>query len=363
MHFKIHALASSSILGLLALYSSQGLAHPDWYIGGINVSTTTPGPTGEVTRNPRDNGSRVDSIRINHGCDGEAIEGVSWLWPAGLGKRMSGNRVIDKGMAPMSTQCDPTGRNCTGAGEQPSVATIPNSALKPTVPEGQGTATTLAEHLVEPTNINCTSVNHSYSCTWSPGETPITTLAGRMKFQGNLNYFRTNVDKANGTGFWAKGNKFTAEQLVEMGVTSAAAPYHNNVQIRTSWKAGSATNFAAGDNIEIAFNANSCARKLVVRVAGADICHLSPSRAEVNDVHATNWWFAGPTKKYGMTPGAHGSHENFWMGYVLSVRDKVNNPYPATCKDPANGDYDLVVMPTIKEIDDNLHFPGFATLP
>jgi len=363
MHFKIHALASSSILGLLALYSSQGLAHPDWYIGNSSVSMTNALPTGEVTRAPRDNGSRADSIRINHGCDGEAIEGVSWVWPAGLGKRMFGKRVLDDGMAPMSTGCLPTGGGCTGADKQPSVALIPDSSKKAHVPEGQGAATTLAEHLVEPTNISCSAVMHSYSCTWSPGETPITTLAGRLNYQGNLGYFKINKNRTDGSGFWARGNNYTAEELIEMGVTSAAAPYHNNVQIRTSYKPGSSTNFAAGDNIGIAFNANSCARKLVVRMAGADICHVSPSRAAVNDVHATNWWFGGPTKKFGATPGAHGSHENFWLSYVLSVRDKTKNPFPATCKDPVNGDYDLVVMPTVKEIDDKLPFSGFATQP
>lgn len=76
MQVKIKTLASSSLLGLLALHSGQGMAHPDWYIGNSSVSMTNALPTGDVTSSPRDTGSRADGIRINHGCDGEAIEGV-----------------------------------------------------------------------------------------------------------------------------------------------------------------------------------------------------------------------------------------------------------------------------------------------
>jgi hypothetical protein len=139
-----------------------------------------------------------------------------------------------------------------------------------------------------------------------------------------------------------------------MGIGSVGAPYHNAIQVQ--WAETQDTSKVA----PLWFSENSCARKLVVRLAGADICELGASRKQLNDGHHANFWMGGPTKKF---TNGHGIHENFWLGYTLMVRDTTRNPYPASCKDAANGDYDLVVMPTKAEIDAGLPFPGFATKP
>ena len=112
---------------------------------------------------------------------------------------------------------------------------------------------------------------------------------------------------------------------------------------------------------KLAFSSTSCARKLVVRPAGADLCELHAERSAYNNnPHIGNFWFGGPTNQF---KDGHGIHENFWLQYTLLVRDPAVNPYPATCKDQAKGDYDLVVMPSIAEIDNYLKFPGFANKP
>lgn len=74
----------------------------------------------------------------------------------------------------------------------------------------------------------------------------------------------------------------------------------------------------------------------------------------------------GPTPKvnndlFYVDKVGHGIHENFWINYTLLVRDTAKNPYPTSCRDKDKGDYDLVVMPTMEEIDSGLPFPGFAT--
>ncbi len=349
MSQTLKTLVSSAALTALALACSNAMAHPGWVDGGgvgytwKNNTATEAG----ATATPSARGFNVDAIRIGHGCANPdtgvnevPVAAASWVWPKGLGQQVNANgAIIDGGLAPMSTSCDASGANCTGGGSQPSVARIPDSSKKAHLPEGQGAATTLAAELVDGTSTG-------------PGTNPIGTLSGRMQFQGNLGYFEMNRPKLN--GFYAKGNKFNAAEIAAMGVASAGAPYHNAVQVR--WAQTQSTSSV----VPMYFSATSCARKLVVRVAGADICHLSPSRAAVNDGHSANFWMGGPTRKF---TNGHGVHENFWLGYTLLVRDTTKNPYPASCANPTLGDYDLVVMPTYTEIDQGLPFPGFANAP
>jgi len=373
MKIKTTGLLTGGLLAALTLPLQQAQAHPGYIDGGsARLGAYNVTPTGEtITFATAGRGYAVDAIRISHGCTDDTgvlnqpVTATSWYWPMGLGERKSGRRVVDDGMAPMTT-CDVKNDlgECIGAGKQPSVARIPNSGKNAFDPLGQGKATSLSSELVEPLIDfnNCTTIGHRTTCPWGPGTTPITNLSGRMTYLGNIPYFAVNQPKTKGGGgFYARGGKWTFDEIVEAGVTSAGAPTHNGVQIRNSYKPGFSTQ--RGDYIPIAFNANSCARKLVVRTAGADICHLSSSLAASNEEHAVNYWMGGPSKKYGNNPHAHGSHENFWLSYTLVLRDKDNNPYPESCVDKVNGDYDLVVMPTIKEIDDNLSFPGFATQP
>jgi hypothetical protein len=362
-------LTVSTTLTLL-LTGSHVLAHPGFVNGGgvgYTWKNNTPTEAGKVIT-PSARGYNIEGIRIGHGCDTgkmntdnsvirDPVTANTWIWPQGLGQQVNPTgKITDDGLAPLSTGCDAlSGADCTGAGSQPSVARIKDASKKAHLPEGQGTATTLSDELVGSQG-TCTTdpVTHAQTCVTSPDATkPVTTLGGRMQFLGNVGYFKTGRDtKIGGGGFWGDGNKFTAAQIAEMGIGSVGAPYHNAIQVR--WAETPDTSKV----YPLWFSENSCARKLVVRLAGADICHKDTSLQKINDGHSANYWFGGPTKRF--TEG-HGVHENFWLGYTLLVRDVTKNPYPASCTDKVYGDYDLVVMPTKAEIDAGLPFPGFAT--
>lgn len=359
-----HGAAAALASALLAAGSSPTFAHPSFVQGGIPntqfvwYNNTPTGYQAPTKASPR--GYWEDAIRIGHGCNLDGSEddvndspvvANSWIWPKGI-----------NGLAPMSTGCSAAGNLCTGAGTQPSIARIPDSAVKAHLPAGQGTATTLEAELVGG-NTSCTTdpVTHVQSCTSSPGTTPYTNVGYRMQFQGNMGYFKHNFikyekDKSGRTyGFYAHGNKYDAEQLKAMGIGSAGAPYQNAIQVL--WAETQDTSKVA----PFYFSAASCARKLVIRPAGADLCKLHASVKKYNeDPHLGNFWFGGPTPKF---KDGHGIHENFWLRYTLMTRDTKLNPYGASCKDKVNGDYDLVVMTTIEEIDEGVPFPGFANKP
>lgn len=379
MTFKLKTLTNSALLSALALTGQTASAHPSFVNGGnpngVNWKNNTPLFSSSCTQDPitqrwncqdmdmgRRRGLMEDAIRIAHGCNKappetgrNIVQAVTWLFPTGKGG--SG----DWSKAPMSTGCGATGRDCTGVSTQPTVARIPDSSQKPNInnapnPAGMGIATTLAAELTEGTATGAPA---------SP-EVPVTTLnppSGQPRFQyaGNLGYFTTNVARkpnaSYGGGWYAKGPKFDAAQIAALGITSEGAPYHNAIQ--ALWAVDQ--NTGTGLIRSFAFSSASCARKLVVRPAGIDICRLEPS-AEANraDPYTANYWFGGPTPKF---TGAHGIRENFWMQYTLLVRDPAVNPYPATCANQTLGDYDLVVMPSINEIDKYLPFKGFANLP
>lgn len=337
-------------LTLVAWAAADAYAHPGWVNGTSNLSlinrvpaSATNPQTGVVTEasSPTaaaaaSRGFQVDGIRISHGCQsesgkyerGSAVDAVSWIWPTG---------EDPAGLAPMSVGCDASGANCTGAGTQPAVATIPNASQKANYngqpwPAGTATATTLAEHL----------------CVDASCAQRVTSLRDRFTPLGNLAYFKTFQAHRKAPGFWARGRKLKDAQITAFS-SNYGVPYASAVQIV------SVSNLAT-PTVPNVFSPESCARKLVVRPAGADICRLD-NRKVIKDPHRQNLWFAGPTEKF---QDGHGVHENFWMGYNLLVRDVSKNPYPAKCADRQYGDYDLVVMPTIQEIDDNLPFPGWA---
>jgi len=368
--YKVAATAALLFIG------STAMAHPGFVNGGgvgYTWKNNTPAGVG-VTATPTARGYNVEGIRIAHGCengkfladgttaDRDPVVAASWIWPQGKGQLVDPltGKIRDDGMAPLSTGCDTSGANCTGADSQPSVARIKDSSKKPSDASGLGVgvATTLASELVGG-NTSCTTdpTTHVQTCNSTPDNTkPITTLGGRMQFLGNVGYFTANRDSSvGGGGFWAAGNKFTKDQIAAMGVGSVGAPYQNAIQVR--WAETADTSKVA----PLWFSSTSCARKLVVRLAGADVCHMDTSRAAVNgDGHHANFWMGGPTAKF---TNGHGVHENFWLGYTLTVRDATKNPYPDSCTDKVNGDYDLVVMPTKAEIDAGIPFPGFATKP
>jgi hypothetical protein len=347
---KLKTIATASALTMTGLCGTNADAHPGWVTGNSNLTITNRAPasttnpetgaatpaTSDTSASSPSRGFLEDGIRISHGCSsedssygaGSAVNAVSWIWPTGAN---SGDP------APMSTGCDAKGTNCTGAATQPSVATIPNSAQKPDYNNaawtpGTATAANLSDHL----------------CVDSSCAQRVTSLADRFTAQGNLGYFKTFKANRNAPGFWAKGRKLSNAQITAFS-PNYGVPYASAVQI--SYVSNPAT--PAVPNV---FSPTSCARKLVVRPAGADICKLDNKKV-IDNPHHQNLWFGGPTDKFA---DGHGVHENFWMGYTLLVRDTKTNPYPETCTDRVNGDYDLVVMPSIKEIDGNLAFPGWA---
>ena len=348
---KLTALAGIAV----SLFTLEASAHPGWVIGTSNLTltnrnaaTTTDPVTGKVTTNSTTTASSpsrgylTDGIRISHGCSNEdgtyndvkksQVKAVSWVWPTGA-------NAADP--APMSTGCDATGANCTGASTQPSVAIIPNSAQKPNYSNaawaaGSGTAANLADHL----------------CTAAGCATRISNLGAWFTPQGNFTYFKQFDTHRNGApGFWARNPKFTPYQTAALSATAnMGVPFASEVQINY------VSDVINAPTVLPVFSPQSCARKLVVRPAGADICTIQ-NKAVLNQPHDQNFWFGGPTTKF---VDGHGVHENFWMGYNILVRNTTTNPYPSTCKDTTNGDYDLVVMPSITEIENGLPFPGWA---
>jgi len=361
----------------LTIACGNAMAHPSFMnsgMGGKVLAFGYDGSTGEATVRMTlpSRPTNMDAIQINHGCVGpdhttitEAVVANSWVWPKGLGD----------GMAPMSTGCDAGGRSCTGAGEQPSVARIPDSGKKPNLngadnPAGMGTATSLADELVHAYIPACATVGHSTTCESEPGSNPVTSLDGLAQFQGNLGYFRKNVSRPN--GYYGTGGMYDADQIAALGYSSVAAIHHTAVQI--TWAdpdpelAPGVTRSYQNGVVPYYFSGTSCARRLVVRLAGVDICEasLKGSVKKIAAGDSVNFWMGGPTPKFNndlfyVDNVSHGIHENFWINYTLMVRDTARNPYPASCADTVKGDYDLVVMPTMEEIDAGLPFPGFAS--
>ena len=355
MMHKMNPWLTRTASASLALGLAQTAhAHPGWVMGTSNLTQTNRGPaavtdpaTGVVTpaksatsATSPTRGYLVDGIRIAHGCsnhDGaydaksSPVNAVSWIWP-------TGENASDP--APMSTGCDATGKNCTGTATQPSVATVPNASQKPDYgkpwPAGMATAANLADHV----------------CTTKDCTARVTSLANQFTAQGNQGYFKQFQAKRGTPGFWARGKKMTPEQIAAFSA-NYGAPFASAVQI--SYVADRTKPLEL-----MAFSPQSCARKLVVRPAGADICKISNAKIIQGHDHAhdQNFWFGGPTPKF---VEGHGVNENFWMGYNLLVRNTTTNPYPDSCQDKVYGDYDLVVMTPISQIDNFLGFPGFAS--
>lgn len=350
---KKYAALATIVASVISLDSG---AHPSMVEGNVTQAYTTRGPatttspaTGAVTASTSatstssaSRGYIVDGFRIGHGCSDEAgtysnpktaqVKAVSWVWPTG---------ADGSAPAPASTGCDVDGKYCTGSTTQPSVATIPNSSQKPNYKNaawvaGTGTQANLADHLC--TDLTCA--------------TRINNLGSWITPQGNNAYFKIFETHRNGApGFWAKNPKFTPIQTAALSATgNFGIPFASEIQVNY------VNDVIKAPTVLPAFSSASCARKLIVRPAGADICTIKNTDTQT-DPHAANFWFGGPTSKF---IAGHGVNENFWINYTLLVRDTTKNPYPTSCKDKVYGDYDLVVMPSIAEIDNGLPFPGWT---
>ena len=92
----------------------------------------------------------------------------------------------------------------------------------------------------------------------------------------------------------------------------------------------------------ITFPADSCATRLVVRIAIADICQVNGAR---------NLWIPALTAKYA-DPSVDG------IGAPASLtfnRDLARNPLAASC----GAGYTMTVSPSAEDVDANLQLPGY----
>jgi hypothetical protein len=104
-----------------------------------------------------------------------------------------------------------------------------------------------------------------------------------------------------------------------------------------------------------AFAPTSCARNIVVRPAVVDRAHSenSPDKLDLMPTEeAINTFFGGRTQKYQV---GDAGKQNWWMNYVLLHRDD-NDPSWNTSLCPIAARYDVVVMPSVNEID--TYLPG-----
>ena len=112
--------------------------------------------------------------------------------------------------------------------------------------------------------------------------------------------------------------------------SSVAAIHHTAVQI--TWAdpdpelAPGVTRSYQNGLVPYYFSEMSCARRLVVRLAGVDICEasLKGSVRKVAAGDSVNFWMGGPTPKFNndlfyVDKVGHGIHENFWINYTLMV--------------------------------------------
>lgn len=92
----------------------------------------------------------------------------------------------------------------------------------------------------------------------------------------------------------------------------------------------------------VSFPADSCATRLVVQVAVADICERNGAR---------NLWIPSVTAKYAdATVDGIGSPANLTIN-----RDLAKNPLPANC----SAGYTLTVTPSAEDVDANLKLDGY----
>ncbi len=288
-------LLSASVAALCGL-SHNASAHP-----GFQVSPAIgAGGASKYT-------SQFNAITVGHGCsDGKGgylgVKAVSWLMPTGTTAGKT---------APYSTGCDAAGSKCTGVEGQAAVATFLNS---------QGTYSATTGITTFPKTLKATTAT-----SLAAEFTDLPTLAGRFKLNQNKGVFGTQKLKldANGNpiGFYERSGYVDPKALAvtDMRMTTGG----------------------------IVFKPGSCATQLIVRLAGADICHIEP---QLTNEHYQNLWFGGPTAKLNK---GHGVHENFWLAYTIT-RPAAET---AACAEAAK--YSIVVMPTDEEIN-NLSFPGWG---
>lgn len=106
------------------------------------------------------------------------------------------------------------------------------------------------------------------------------------------------------------------------------------------------------------FAPTSCARNVVIRPGYADQSAKKNTPDTLEPIPGEgriNTFFGGLTNKYQMGDALH---QNYWIQYVLLHRDD-NDASWNTTQCPISARYDVVVMPSVDEIDTYLPHAGF----
>lgn len=346
-------------LTALALACGTVSAHPSFFLGSNKISTTIRNATGAtVSDKTANNGTRgwVDGVRIGHGCALTNNETGAF----DKGKDASGNHLGWEKPVAYSAYIFPTGegtgtqapwsQNSVGTdpsiGNRPAVARITNyandgkDAYRTSGTQAYiGTATTLASELEF----------KNASGTWGN----LNSLRGFITPLGNNGYYNTSDTNLRIDGFVNSGPIIRKGSYVGVDYASTSLPgkFGTAVQIGGGGS-GAAGSLALGN---VRFKAGSCARKLVVRPAGIDVCSYDEKgynfKKGLPGEEHINTWMGGRTTKFKV--GDAGQQNNWSASLVL-----LNNDAGFTgCTDAVNGDYDLVVMPTHDEINNLLPTP------
>lgn len=174
----------------------------------------------------------------------------------------------------------------------------------------------IAQSVVFPTVNPKTTITGTFA--GNPQAVGVTSLAGVPQLIQSRDIFSVQREKTNASG---------AVIGFEGSGGSLAPTLHGLVPFRT-----------AG----ITFPADSCATRLVIQIAVADICVRNGSK---------NLWIPSLTAKYtDPTVDGIGSPANLTVN-----RDLTKNPLAAAC----GAGYTLTITPSAEDVDANLKMPGY----
>jgi hypothetical protein len=198
-----------------------------------------------------------------------------------------------------------------------------------TTPEG-ATIPVTAQSVVFPTSAPVLTTSDSSSVSGLPAVIEQGTIAGLARVIQDRSVFRSQARKAdtlgNAIGFSAVGGSLNVD-------TPGRVPFQ----------------FAAPK-----FVANSCAKRLLVRVAIADICLLGNGLADSIKEGKVNLWIPDNGSQYAVV-GKPLNIDGIGSPATLTVnRNLTTNPLPAAC----GAGIDVTVTPSPEDVNANLPIPG-----
>jgi len=288
-------------------------------------------------------GARPSVARIyDAGADGKSIR---WIDTGGATHYTFAKTDASGNLLDASGNVIPATKDATGTYTLTAVGTPAEADLF----KYQGLATTLADELMRcsnrlPADASGNCVSGLSTGTWEPA----TTLRGMIKPLGADGYFTRFVSFSGIDGFSAINPRKSSDPL---------KPFADVDYSQTSLPGKTGIGIHIAQTGQLKFSDTSCARRLVIRPAGIDASYSADGKlAKTIDGEHMNNWMGGRTARY--QAGADGQQNNWSASITLLNRDTTKQPYPGTCTDKTNGDYDLVVMTTKYEIDTYLSIPG-----